>query len=98
MGYHWPGNIRQLENAVERALIMGTGREIRPIDLPHELSQPSQGAVKVGLTMKDAQDNFKREFIQRTLESVGGSKTKAAVVLDIQRTYLSRLIKELNIE
>ncbi len=98
MKYNWPGNIRQLENTIERAVIMGGGKEIRAVDLPFELTQPLESVLKVGLSLKDAQDNFKRDFIRRTLESVGGSKTKAAVTLDIQRTYLSRLIKELNIE
>ncbi|MBI5179386.1 MAG: sigma 54-interacting transcriptional regulator [Nitrospinae bacterium] len=96
--YHWPGNIRQLENAIERAVIMGSGKEIKSSDLPHEILVPGKAEVKVGVPLKDAQDNFKKEFIIRTLESVGGSKTKAAAVLDIQRTYLSRLIKELGIE
>ncbi len=98
MRYNWPGNIRQLENAIERAVIMGSGGEIKPTDLPQEILQIKEGPITVGLPLKDAQDNFKREFIRRTLASVGGSKTKAAAALDIQRTYLSRLIKELEIE
>jgi len=96
--YHWPGNVRQLENVVERALIMGSGKEIKPADLPFEIFEQGEGKVEVGISLKDAQDNFKREFIRRTLDSTGGSKTKAAQLLDIQRTYLSRLIKELGIE
>jgi len=97
VNYDWPGNIRQLENALERAVIMGTGSEIRPSDLPHELSERGSSSVTVGLSLKDAQDNFKRDFLRRTLDSVEGSKTKAATILDIQRTYLSRLVKELGV-
>lgn len=95
--YHWPGNIRQLKNAVERAVIMGMGKEIAPSDLPYEILEPKANTLEVGLTLKEGQDNFKRDFIKRTLTSVGGNKTKAAAVLDIQRTYLSRLIKELEV-
>ncbi len=93
--YHWPGNIRQLENAVERSLIMSSGKQIKTSDLPYEIHDKRKSAMEVGLTLKEAQDNFKRDFIRRTLASVNGSKTKAAQVLRIQRTYLSRLIKEL---
>ncbi len=96
--YHWPGNIRQLENALERAVIMGNGEEIKSADLPQEILQVKESPVQVGLTLKEAQDNFKRTFIRRTLETTSGSKTKAAVMLDIQRTYLSRLIKELKLD
>ncbi len=93
----WPGNIRQLENALERAVIMGSGPVIRPSDLPRELSERGPNSLAVGLTLKEAQDVFKRDFLRRTLESVEGSKTKAASILDIQRTYLSRLVKELGV-
>jgi len=98
MNYHWPGNVRQLENVVERSVIMGTGAVIKPGDLPFEIFERREGGVtEAGLTLKEAMDNFKRDFIRRTLDGTGGSKTKAATVMGIQRTYLSRLIKELNI-
>ncbi|MFQ5431397.1 MAG: sigma-54 interaction domain-containing protein [Nitrospinota bacterium] len=96
--YSWPGNVRQLENTVERAMIMCNGKEIKPTDLPYEIMEKNENRLEVGMSLKEAQDNFKRQFIIRTLGSVGGSKTKAAGVLDIQRTYLSRLIKELEIK
>jgi len=96
--YSWPGNVRQLENTVERAMIMCNGSLIKPSDLPYEIMEKNENRFEVGMSLKEAQDNFKRQFIIRTLSSVGGSKTKAAGVLDIQRTYLSRLIKELEIK
>jgi Nif-specific regulatory protein len=77
---------------------MGTGAIIKPGDLPFEIFERREGGVsETGLTLKEAMDNFKRDFIRRTLDGTGGSKTKAASVMGIQRTYLSRLIKELNI-
>jgi Nif-specific regulatory protein len=93
--YNWPGNVRQLENVVERAVIMGSGKIIQLSDLPYEVLEHK--TTDVGLTLKAAQDMFKASFIKRTLETIGGSKTEAAKVLGIQRTYLSRLIKELHI-
>jgi Nif-specific regulatory protein len=96
--YHWPGNIRQLENALERAAIMCDKKVIQPEDLPFELTNPSDSEIELGLSLKGAQDRFKRDYIKRTMLRMNGNKTKTAKVLDIQRTYLSRLIKELEIK
>ena len=98
MRYAWPGNIRQLENAVERAVLMAESDQIRAEDLPAEINEVRTGDIHVGLTLKEAQDNFKRNFIMQSLIFCGKNKTKTAKVLDIQRTYLSRLIKELDIK
>ena len=96
--YSWPGNVRQLENSVERAMIMCSNKEVTPADLPYEIMEKNENRFEVGMSLKEAQDNFKRQFITKTLSSVSGSKTKAAAILDIQRTYLSRLVKELEIK
>ncbi len=95
--YSWPGNIRQLENAVERAVIMSESARIQPGDLPREVTEIKRGDIQMGLTLKQAQDNFKKIFILQSLAFCGGNKTKTARMLSIQRTYLSRLIKELDI-
>tara|TARA_B100000315_G_scaffold237814_1_gene254958 strand:- start:9657 stop:11150 length:1494 start_codon:yes stop_codon:yes gene_type:complete len=96
--YHWPGNIRQLENAIERALIMGDGKELRKGDLPKDVEDAESETVEAGKSLKDAQDIFKKSYVIKTLEQLGGNRTRAAEVLEIQRTYLSRLIKELGID
>jgi Nif-specific regulatory protein len=95
-GYHWPGNIRQLENAVERAIVLEESDELSPDSFPFESTKASLD-VEVGATLKEATDAFRRSFIQNTLKSTNGNRTKAAEILDVQRSYLSRLIKELNI-
>jgi len=96
--YSWPGNIRQLENAVERSVIMSDSEWIGLEDLPSEITEVATKDIQVGVTLKEAQENFKKNFIVQSLEFQGGNKTKTAKMLDIQRTYLSRLIKELEIE
>jgi Nif-specific regulatory protein len=96
--FSWPGNVRQLENAVERAVIMSESNIIGKDDLPPELQRGASPLAPVsGLTLKDAQTLFKTNYIKQTLEECGQNQNKTAVVLDIQRTYLSRLIKELGI-
>lgn len=96
MGYHWPGNIRELENSVERAVVLSDKDELSVECFPLESSQPSI-EINVGSTLKEANDSFRRTFITNTLKSTAGNRTKAAKILDVQRSYLSRLIKELNI-
>ncbi len=97
LSYSWPGNVRELENAVERAVVV-TGTEYIQ---PEDLALKSGGGLKeeryVGKTLKDSVNLFKKHFIRQTLEDQGWNQTAAARVLGIQRTYLSRLIKELEI-
>lgn len=96
--YHWPGNIRQLENAVERALVMGNGKILKIEDLPKDLQDKETEIVDSGKSLKEAQNIFKKIYVIKTLAKTGGNRTKAAGILGVQRTYLSRLIKELGID
>ena len=95
--YNWPGNIRELRNAIERAVVMGNGKTIMPEDLPITASLPKFAGLKVGLTLDEALNEFKKEFILLNLRHTGGNRSKAAKVMDIQRTYLSRLITRYDI-
>jgi len=95
IAYPWPGNIRELENRVERACVMAAGDRIGREDL---LLQPgAEGAGEGSRRLKPALDAFKAGFIRRVLDENGWSRTETAKALGIQRTYLSRLIKELRI-
>ncbi len=95
-GYNWPGNIRQLENALERAIVLEDGEELTPEAFAFESTQqPIE--INVGSTLKDASDSFRKSFIANTLQSTKGNRTQAAKILEVQRSYLSRLIKELGI-
>jgi Nif-specific regulatory protein len=96
--YGWPGNIRELRNALERAVVMGNGHEIQPEDLPIFTPRTAYKGLEVGLTLNDALNKFKKEFIIANLRHTGGNRTKAAKKMDIQRTYLSRLISKLDIQ
>lgn len=92
--YGWPGNVRELRNALERAVVMGNGQVIMPEDLPIWGPKTSHLGMEVGLTLKEAMDRFKREFIAQNLQHTGGNRSKASKVMDVQRTYLSRLISK----
>ena len=95
--YHFPGNIRELRNAIERAVVMGNGKTIMPEDLPIADALPKFAGLKVGLTLDEALNEFKKEFILLNLRHTGGNRSKASKVMDIQRTFLSRLITRYDI-
>jgi Nif-specific regulatory protein len=97
MDYHWPGNVRELRNAIERGVVLGNGVEILLEDLPIFDTNAKYSGLQVGLTLQDAINTFKKEFIKLNLEHTGGSRSKAAKILGIQRTYLSSLISKFNL-
>ena len=97
-GYSWPGNIRELENAVERAVVLASGNEVKPDFLPPLTERRSEEEITIGTPLEEAQLQFKKQFIAKTLRFTNNSQTQAAELLNIQRTYLNRLIKELEVQ
>jgi transcriptional regulator with PAS, ATPase and Fis domain len=101
MNYSWPGNIRELENAIEYAVVLGNTEEIQLDDLPPKLRKQEEEEAfteDYAASLEDAQRQFKKKHIESILAQTKGNRSKAAKILQIQRTYLSRLIKELDIE
>jgi Nif-specific regulatory protein len=97
LSYTWPGNVRELENAVERAVVITQDELISPSDLVlHRADQNAEDRY-TATTLKESITLFKKHFIENQLRSHNWNQTVTAKVLGIQRTYLSRLIKELNI-
>ncbi len=95
--YNWPGNIRELQNAMERAIVLGSSETIHPDDLPELLleSRPSDATV-VG-EYQDALQNFKKEFIRKALETAGGNYNEAASRLGLHTNHLYRLVRNFNL-
>ena len=100
LSYRWPGNVRELENAVERACVIGNPPYVRVEDLFFGVSDfiPKQEYSIKNKTLENATRDFKKFYIEDLLKENEGNRTAVAAILDIQRTYLSKLIKELNIE
>jgi Nif-specific regulatory protein len=95
--YSWPGNVRELENVMERAVIVSNGLLIETEDLL--LSRERERLIPgyKGKSLKEAVNLFKKNYIKRILGNCENNQTEAAVRLGIQRTYLSRLLKDLEI-
>jgi transcriptional regulator with PAS, ATPase and Fis domain len=103
MAYSWPGNVRQLENAIERAVAISAGRtQIDVTDLPVEIQQAQEPALPSTVSLpEDGLDlgafvaHVERELIQRSLERAGGNKGRAAKLLNLKRTTLVEKMKRL---
>lgn len=97
LSYGWPGNVRELENAVERAVVFARDDKIRPEALTLA-SGPAEGDGNYSeRTLREALNIFKKHFITKALEANGWHQTRTAKALAIQRSYLSKLVKELGI-
>ncbi len=98
MHYDWPGNIRELENIIERAVVICSKNNITVEDLPPEIAGTGSGDVKCmtaelpeeGITIKQ----MTRELIIKTLEKTRGNKSKAARMLGITRKALYARLKD----
>jgi DNA-binding NtrC family response regulator len=96
--YSWPGNVRELENAIERAVVLKTGDELEPEDFLLQTTDLEQSDGPAGnLAFHASVESHKIVIIRDALSKAGGSKTKAAELLGLQPSYLSRLIKQMNI-
>ena len=91
--YDWPGNIRELENRVKRAVIMAEGPKINPQDLEME----SAHSKYQGLGLKEAREAMEKDLIQKILSRNKGNITKAAEVLGVSRPTLYELMEKLEI-
>jgi DNA-binding NtrC family response regulator len=95
--YNWPGNIRELENVIERAIILTKGPIITPEDFPESLSNVKrrvQSFANDNLKLKDALKSPEKGLITKALESVSWNRNEAARILGINRTTLyKKMIK-----
>ncbi len=91
----WPGNVRQLENAVEMAVALSGTREIL---YPHDFPLPAQPAVRTTIHTNDFEQTvgrIERQILEEALKKAGGNKTAAAEMLGLKRTTLAAKLKSL---
>jgi transcriptional regulator with GAF, ATPase, and Fis domain len=94
--YDWPGNIRELENAVERAVVLGSSGMILPEDLPETLHETPAQSMRSS-TYHEAVRQLKRQLILTAMDQSEGKITEAARLLVVHSNYLHRLIRNLDL-
>jgi DNA-binding NtrC family response regulator len=94
--YHWPGNIRELENVLEKACILSDGKVILAEDI--ELGKHIESEELCGTSLKAQRDNFEKQLILKTLKKHKGSRVATARELEIGKTSLFEKMKKYGIE
>lgn len=102
-GYEWPGNIRELKNLVQRLLILGTGETIESGEVDAALgirakSMPSQALSGFDRPLREAREEFEKAYLEYQLHLAGGSISKVAERVGIERTHLYRKLRALGID
>lgn len=96
--FQWPGNIRELKNVIEHAMIYCEGEEITPDDLPAKfMTISSTGCSPVDaqtFSLKEGKIQMERELIQKALKETNGNKSQAAVILELSYPSLLAKIKD----
>ena len=96
MSFPWKGNIRELDNVLERAMILGDGEWIKPVDLPGHQADDEESASEDNLSA--AIDLYEKSHIERTLNKVAGDKIRAAELLGLSLSTLYRKLEKLGID
>jgi two-component system NtrC family response regulator len=94
--HHWPGNVRQLENVIQRAVVLADGHTIETRHLPFMPALPGTPGM-AGDSYDERVRDFKRRLVRRALDESSGNKTAAARKLRVARGYLHRLIQQLEV-
>ncbi len=95
--YDWPGNIRELENVIQRGIILSKSNIISVEDLPPEIIDEEKNELyKNEKSLNDAEADFRKMYIMKILRKAR-SKSEAAQILGINRSHLHKLISQLNI-
>lgn len=97
MSFPWKGNVRELDNVIEHAMILADGDWITLQDLPAALVKDHEGLAPSPQTLREALRLFEKQHIMQVLEQTGQDRKEAARVLDISLSSLYRKIEELGI-
>jgi DNA-binding NtrC family response regulator len=101
VNYHWPGNVRQLENVIERAVVLSQEDSISPELFPQEVlaphAEPAPSLPPDGLDLKEAVNEYTRALIETSLVRCGGVQRRAAQMLKVSPSTLNEMIRRLRI-
>jgi len=105
--YDWPGNVRQLRNAIERLLIMAPGESSEPIRgdmLPPDIGaiapmtpQSQNGLEIMSMPLREAREAFERQYLEAQITRFGGNISRTAAFVGMERSALHRKLKSLGL-
>lgn len=100
--YSWPGNLRELENLIQKLLILGAG-DITDSEVKSALAQPAQtetsnSGIDTSINLKQAKDQFEKAYLSQLLRETGGNVSETAKRSGVDRTNLYRKLKTLDID
>jgi transcriptional regulator with PAS, ATPase and Fis domain len=96
--YHWPGNVRQLQNFMERAVVEASTDMVLPEDLPEELTRSQRTPRATPTNLKDVLDAAHRDAIEKAFRRTNGDLKETAKLLGLNRTYIYRVVKRLGLQ
>ncbi|HWO42933.1 MAG TPA: sigma-54 dependent transcriptional regulator [Candidatus Eisenbacteria bacterium] len=97
MSLPWKGNVRELDNVLERAMILGNGEWITPAELPECEVHEDKVSLSLGNNLRTAVQSYEKSHIENVLKETGGDKTRAAELLGLSRSSLYRKMESLGI-
>lgn len=101
--YSWPGNVRELKNLIQRLLILNRGEEVAVAEVQSALGKRTvteespQYAPDYNQSLREARDDFERNYLLHHLKQVGGNVSELAQIVGMERTHLYRKLKALDI-
>jgi transcriptional regulator with PAS, ATPase and Fis domain len=97
MSLPWKGNVRELDNVLERAMILGNGEWITPAELPECEVFEDKVSLSLGNNLRTAVQSYEKSHIENVLKETAGDKTRAAELLGLSRSSLYRKMESLGI-
>ena len=97
MALPWKGNVRELDNVLELAMILGNGEWITPVELPQCEAPLEEDGIEPFSNLRIAVQSYEKSHIENVLKETGGDKTRAATLLGVSRSSLYRKIESLGI-
>ena len=88
--YYWPGNVRELRNVIERMAILMKGEVIEPEDVQLGAAIATKPQIDARLTLKEARDEFEKQYILSRLREFAGNVSRTADALGVERSNLYR--------
>jgi Nif-specific regulatory protein len=94
VSYHWPGNVREMENALERSVLMCEGQVVHAHHLPPSLQTAEASGTVTRVSLADAVVAYEKDLIQDALKTTRGNRAKAARLLDATERILNYKIRK----